>query len=142
MTFSKLFNIRDLHFILAKLSSNEVENIVLFKLAKLQFMIYGLCALKNTLSEQKQKVLKLSKVSQKIRHYSKTTGPNELKCRLVLDLGHRMLHTKFHPNCSQFIRSARLSREYHGSVDGNMKMQIIWPLIFLFLTFLCNCQHY
>ena len=48
---------------------------------------------------EKEGVLKMTKKSRKIGHYSETTGPNELKFRLVLDFDHRMPHTKFQLDC-------------------------------------------
>ena len=50
---------------------------------------------KSQKKREKERVLKMTKKSRKIDHYSENTGPNELKFRLVLGFRHRMPHTKF-----------------------------------------------
>ena len=53
--------------------------------------------------KEKERVLKMTKKSRKIGHYSETTGPNELKFCLVLGFRHRMPHTKFQPYCLKSV---------------------------------------
>ena len=49
-------------------------------------------------SHKKEKVLKMTKKSRKIGHYSETTGPIGLKFFVKVDFGHGVLHTKFQPS--------------------------------------------
>ena len=48
---------------------------------------------------EKEKVLKMTKNSRKNGHYSKSTGPNQLKFCLAIDFGHRVPQTKFWLDC-------------------------------------------
>ena len=52
---------------------------------------------------EKERVLKMTKKSRKIGHYSETTGPNELKFCLVLGFSYRMQHTKFQLDCLKSV---------------------------------------
>ena len=58
---------------------------------------------KSQKKREKERVLKMTKKSRKIDHYSENTGPNELKFRLVLGFRHRMPHTKFQPDCLKSV---------------------------------------
>ena len=58
---------------------------------------------KSQKKREKERVLKMTKKSRKIGHYSETTGPNELKFGLVLDFRHRMPHTKFQLDCLKSV---------------------------------------
>ena len=55
--------------------------------------------LKNVKKREKEEVLKMIKKSRKNSHYSKTTGPNQLKFCLAIGFGHRMSPTKFQCYC-------------------------------------------
>ncbi len=58
---------------------------------------------KSQKKREKERVLKMTKKSRKIDHYSENTSPNELKFRLVLGFRHRMPHTKFQPACLKSV---------------------------------------
>ena len=58
---------------------------------------------KSQKKREKERVLKMTKKSMKIGHYSETTAPNELKFCLVLGFRHRMPHTKFQPDCIKSV---------------------------------------
>ena len=58
---------------------------------------------KSQKKREKERVLKMTKKSRKIDHYSENTGPNELKFCLVLGFRHRMPHTKFQPDCLKSV---------------------------------------
>ena len=59
------------------------------------------CVLKNAKKKEEEEDLKMMKISRKISHISLNIGPNQLKFRLVIGFGHRMLHAKFQLECSK-----------------------------------------
>ena len=50
---------------------------------------------KITKKREKERVLKMTKKSRKIGHYSETTGPIGLNFFVKVDFGRGVLHTKF-----------------------------------------------